>query len=113
MYGEDFWERVNLQQMREFFQNGTEKTEIETGNFEARYKTYTKAFTEGLHKYRDLVLATDWESIKDDEARKMKGEDLFSQTLEYQGELEDLSFEVGMVVGFRLCLQMAEGQGWI
>jgi hypothetical protein len=111
MYGKDFWERVNLQQMRAFFQHGAENTEIESGDFEERYQYYAKAFTEGLHQYRSLVLSTDWNSLRDENARKMKDEDLYAQAFAFQGELEDLSFEVGIAVGFRLCLQLSEEWG--
>lgn len=111
MYGKHFWERVNLQQMRAFFQHGAENTEYEAGNFEVRYKACAKAYIEGLHKYRDLVLATDWETMKDEATRRVKGEELYSEAFEFHGELEDLSFEVGMAVGFRLCLQLSEEWG--
>lgn len=111
MYGKEFWERVSWQQMRAFFQHGTENTTIERGDFERRYQYYAKAFTEELHRYRNLVLSTDWNALTDETARRIKGEDLYAQAFAFQGELEDLSFEVGMAVGFRLCLQLSESWG--
>lgn len=100
MYDQDFWERVNVSQLCKFIRHGTEDVYPEEGTFEERYQKYSKAFNAGLHQFRDSVLKTDWNFIKNDTERDIKTEDMYDDLIHAQGNLSDLAFEVGMTIGF-------------
>lgn len=106
MYDQDFWKRANTSQLCKFIQHGAEDLNPEEGTFAERYEKYSKAFNASLYQFRDSVLKTNWNSMKNDTERNIKTECLYDNLLHSQGELSDLAFEVGITIGFQFSQKM-------
>lgn len=103
MYDKNFWERANISQLCKFIRYGAiDLKPEEAGSFEERYKKYNQNFNEGIYKFRDLILKTNWDLIKSEVERNMKTEYMYDDLLHAQGDLSDLAFEVGVTIGIEL-----------
>lgn len=89
MYGKDFWERVNLQQLCSFLVDGEGLTETDTGTLEERYRRRVKTYREAVQRA----------ASNDREA-----EDIHFAA----GGLEAISFEAGFLVGLRIGMTAGE-----
>jgi len=105
MYGKDFYERLNIQQICNFILNGVELCEYKYGSHEERRHINEKRLTKSLYNYRDKILSFNWDEIENSK-KDMKTEDLFQEVILAHADLKDLSFEVGFVAGMLLFKSM-------
>ena len=102
MYGNEFWKRVNLRQVGEFLRRGSElPRNLKEGTAEEQYKKLTNDFYDGLHKFRDKVLAHDWSKC-DEKDKEIITEGFWEDIIDAGGNLQELAFDVGLQAGLSL-----------
>lgn len=109
MYGSDYQNRIDVQQICDFFRMGAESFNLKDGMPKDRHLKYSKAFYMGMQIFRDRVLAFDWETVEDGNRRDMKTEDMFVEALEASGDLSELAYEMGFRAGLIIGRQLFEG----
>lgn len=102
MFDEEYFNRVNVQQLVSFFQYGAGKCESEEGTLEERCHRWNMRFMKELAAYRDAVLAEDWSRFRTKEEKDNRTEELFQNIISAQCALEDVALEAGIRTGLLL-----------
>ena len=105
MYGKDFWKRACLDHILEFILTGSEikRAVTEKISSEERHDIYTTNLIQSLNLTRDKIIAFDWDSIKNDEEKKIiETEKIFDEVSEVWGDLVKLAFEMGFMAGLKI-----------
>lgn len=100
MYGKDFFDRANIQQICEFLRYG-ELVKMEQGDLEARYRIHEKNLLQGLRQYRKDVLDADWTNFSESKLL-FQEEALYQDILDEISALETVTFEAGFLAGYKL-----------
>ena len=100
MYGKDFFDRANIQQICEFLRYG-ELVEMEQGDLEARYRIHENNLIQGLRQYRKDILEADW-SGPSEASLLVQEEALYQEILTEISALETITFEAGFLAGCKL-----------
>ena len=103
----NFWERVNVQNISEFFLHGVERVENDPSTYPERQSKYDSDFNKSLHEYRRMILETNWEGLTEEE-KLDKDADLYGDaeiTFLYQDAI-NLAFEIGLICGMKLTNEM-------
>lgn len=106
MYNADYKNRVDVQQICDFFKIGAESFNLKSGTAKERHWKYSKAFGAGMRSFRDRVLAFDWDTVSSGDRRDMKTEEMFVEALEASGDLSDLAYEMGFRAGLVIGRQL-------
>ena len=109
MYGKDFWKRTGISHIFEFIRTGGELTsvDIKERTAEDRHKDYTTSLLYGMRLARDRIIAFDWSSLGDDEAKKANHTDeMFDELMGASCQLSDLAFEMGFISGIKISNEM-------
>jgi len=92
----DYWERINLRKLCSYLRSGETQSESFNGTPMERVKHYEKSLIEGLLLFRDRVIEYDWDSIGDDETKRMLvTEDMYQEAHTAVAELGFLDYEMG------------------
>ncbi|MCL2718783.1 MAG: hypothetical protein FWE14_08410 [Lachnospiraceae bacterium] len=105
MFGEDFWGRVNLQQIGEFLRQGSELPEIEEGTPEERYRKHKKEIYDSICGFRDKIIAHDWGNCKEKD-REVLTEGFWEDFINAGGSMLELYFDMGLQAGMFLSQDM-------
>lgn len=100
MYGKDFFDRANIQQICEFLRYG-ELVTMEQGDLEARYRIHEKKLLQGLRQYRKDGLDADWTNFSESKLL-FQEETLYQDILDEISALETITFEAGFLAGCKL-----------
>jgi hypothetical protein len=105
--GKDYWERLNLRKLCGFLRSGEEQTDDKIGTPMERQKIYEEKLKEGLLLYRDRVIEYDWNSIGDDEVKRMHiTEDMFQEIQFAVCDLGFLDYEMGFYAALMVMFYM-------
>lgn len=100
------FERVGIQKIGEYLQWGGDSIGNEEGTRTERACRHTDALMEELHRYREKVLATDWDAIPTEKEQYVRTERLYSEVLKETAALETVGFQAGFVAGVRFLWQV-------
>ena len=102
MYGEDFFNRTNWQQICDFLRYGSETMQPpEAGTLEERAKRHEAAFIAAMKSYRTAVVSTNWAAVPADR-QVFEDEKLSMSVFHELASIEELAFEAGFSAGLRL-----------
>ena len=109
MYDKEFWKRTDVRRIFEFIRTGGELTSVdaEDSTAEDRHRYYTTSLFHGMRLARDRIVAFDWNSLGDDEAKKsIRTEEMFDELVSASCMLSDLAFEMGFLSGAKVFNEM-------
>ena len=101
MYDADFFSRIGIQQICEFFRHGDEWDPTEPGTLEERFQRHDQGFLKALETYRDEILKTAWAELSQPEKEGVT-ESLYGPILDEAFALEAIHFEAGFRAGVLL-----------
>jgi len=105
MYGKEFWKRSSISHILEYINSGGElrNESDEKQSAEERHMHYSTTLTHEIYAVRDKIIAFDWSSLCDNDCSKtQKTEEIFYETINIIGKLNDLAFEVGIYTGIKI-----------
>lgn len=107
MFDKDYLNRINIQKICGFILNGLGNI-CQEGTPIDREKRNSKALLQGLRIFRDRVLNTDWEAVKQLSPNEMdmKTEELYQEVLEEIWNQEGLFFEMGFRAGLKFAAEL-------
>lgn len=100
MYGKQFFDRLNWQQVCEFLRYGCEGG-MEEGTLKERDTLHEKAFFQALEKYWKDILTTNWTEFPGVKA-EMKIAELSEAVVEEVSALKSIAFQAGFLAGLQL-----------
>lgn len=111
MYERNFFDRLHIQQVCEFFRTGGEKlpgTE-EEGSLEDRLYRAEQSWRRAMETYRKNVLSAEWEN-KTLSEQGFLDEELQQDVLAAEERQKAVSFEAGFLAGIRLGWELSAGR---
>jgi hypothetical protein len=102
---QNYWKRLNLQDLCNYLRLGHE-SDIEEGTPKERTLRHEKALRMEMLKFRDQVIAYDWNSVSDDEHKLyMATEDMWQDLLGTIECLCKLEYEMGFHAALTILLE--------
>ena len=101
--GENYWDRVNFQQITEFILHGVECVKQDPRPLQERLYQNNVDFVKSLHEYSKRIQKSDWNGL-DEEGKIAQNEDLYTEAgvNEFYQNAINIAFEMGLRSGLHL-----------
>ena len=103
---ENYWDRVNFQQITEFILHGVECIKQDPRPLQERLYQNNSDFVKSLHEYSKQIQKSDWNGLSEEE-RIAQNEDIYTEAgvNNFYQDAINIAFEMGLRSGLHLWKQ--------